>query len=52
MNQHDYIIEALDIISAWNIPDEDLADAINEQARLIAGVDHDEYLDTLTDIIN
>jgi hypothetical protein len=52
MNQNDYIIEALNIISARNIPDEDLADAINEQARLMAGVDLDEYLETLIDIIN
>jgi hypothetical protein len=52
MNQLDYIIEALDIVSARNVPDEDLADAISEQTRLMAGVDHDEYLDTLIDIIN
>jgi hypothetical protein len=52
MNQNDYIIEALDIVSARNIPDEDLAYAINEQTRLMAGVDHDEFLESLTDIIN
>jgi hypothetical protein len=52
MNRYDYIIEALDIISAWNISDENLADAINEQARLMACVDHDNYLDTLIDILN
>ena len=38
MNQQDYILDALEIVSAWDIPDEDLADAISEQARLMAGI--------------
>ena len=39
MNQENYILDALMIISAWDLPDEDLADAVYDQARLLAGVD-------------
>ena len=52
MNQENYILEAIEIVGTRDIPEEDLADAINEQARLMAGDNHDEYLDTLIDIIN
>jgi hypothetical protein len=52
MSYENQILDALMIVSAWDIPDEDLADAISEQARLMAGVDHDDYLDNLIDIIN
>ena len=38
----DYIPEALDMVSAWDIPDEQLADAINAQARLMSGITSDE----------
>jgi hypothetical protein len=38
----DYIPEALDMVSAWDIPDEQLADAINDQARLMSGITPDE----------
>jgi hypothetical protein len=44
-------MDALEIVSARDLPDEELADAINEQARLMACVDHDEYLDALINII-
>jgi len=52
MNQKDYIMDALEIVSAWDIPEEELADAINEQAKLMAGDDHDDFLGSLIDIIN
>ena len=51
MNQQDYILDALEIVDAWSLPDEDLADAISEQARLMAGDDHEEFLESLIDII-
>ena len=51
MNQQDFIMDALEIVSAWDIPDEDFADAINEQARLMAGDNHDEFQESLIDII-
>ena len=42
MNLQNYIIEALEIVSAWDLPDEDLSSAIADQAMLLAGVNPDE----------
>ena len=39
MTHENYILAALQIVSAWDLPDEDLADAVNAQARLMAGID-------------
>ena len=36
---YNYIIEALDTVTAWDLPDEALADAISDQAKLMAGID-------------
>ena len=44
MHTEDYILDALDMVSARDIPDEDLADAVNAQARLMAGMNTDEFL--------
>ena len=39
----DYLLDALEIVSAWDLPDKTLANAANQQARLMAGcLDHDE----------
>ena len=38
MHIEDYIPEALEMVSAWEIPDEDFAQTVNDQARLMAGV--------------
>jgi len=38
----DYIVEALELVSAWDIPDVDFADAVNAQARLMSGIQPDE----------
>jgi hypothetical protein len=37
-----YIPDAIEMVSAWDIPEEELADAINAQARLMAGIPPDE----------
>ena len=37
MSFENQILDALMIVSAWDIPDEDFADAVNDQARLMAG---------------
>ena len=34
----DYVLEAFDIVSAWDLPEEELADALHAQARVMAGV--------------
>ena len=42
MHIEDYIPDALEMVSAWDIPDEDFTDAVNDQARLMAGVPPDD----------
>ena len=37
-----YVTEAIEMVSAWDIPDEDLAQTVNDQARLMAGINPDE----------
>ena len=50
MNHENYILDALEIVSAWDLPDEDLADAINDQARLMAGIDPDDLVEDRPDV--
>ena len=50
MNYENQILDALMIVSAWDLPDEDLADAINDQAMLMAGVSPDELPERQSDI--
>ena len=49
MNQQDYILDALMIVSAWDLPDEDFADAVNDQAMLMAGVNPDDIQERYPD---
>ena len=46
----DYILDALEIVSTRDVPDEELADAVNDRARLMAGVHPDEYWEGHPDI--
>lgn len=39
MTTEDYIIEAAEIVSAWEIPEEYLSQTIMAQAQLMAGLD-------------
>ena len=43
MNQQfeDHIQEAIDVVQAWDLPEEEFAQAVNDQARLMAGIDLD-----------
>jgi hypothetical protein len=34
----DYLRDAFDLVSAWDLPDDQLPDAVNAQARLMAGI--------------
>ena len=38
MNYEDYLRDALEMVLAWDLPEEELAEAVNDQARLIAGI--------------
>ena len=37
-----YLIEALEMVLAWDLPDEELQDAVNTQARLMAGINPED----------
>ena len=34
----DYISDALNMVSAWELPEEEFAQAVNDQARLMCGL--------------
>ena len=38
----EYLLDAVAVISAWDIPDEEFAEAVNAQARLMAGASSDD----------
>ena len=38
MNYKDYISDALQMVSAWEVPEEDFSDAVMGQARIMAGL--------------
>ena len=42
MNIENIILDSLEIVSNWDLSDERLADAIADQAMLLAGVNQDE----------
>ena len=48
MNIENIILDALEIVSSWDISDEDFADAVNGQAMLMAGVDPDDLREVHT----
>ena len=39
----DYLLDALEIVYTWDLPDDDIADAVNTQAHLISGCCPDYY---------
>ena len=41
----DYLLDALQQVLCWDIPDEEIANAANQQAYLMAGCPPDEYYD-------
>jgi len=40
----DYLIDALEIVSGWDLPDEEVAEAVNGQARLMAAIPLDHTI--------
>ena len=45
MSYENQILDALMIVSAWDIPDEDFAQAVNDQAKLMSGIPPEEILE-------
>ena len=42
----DYLIDAYHTVLPWGLPEAEFADAVNEQARLMAGEPWDLYLES------
>jgi hypothetical protein len=38
----EYLLDAVATVSAWDVPEDDFADTVNAQARLMAGVQFDD----------
>lgn len=54
MNLQNSYQDAIDIVSGWDIPDEEYSEAVNDQARLMAGINIDEisWIDSVPDYSN
>ena len=50
-NYEDYVLAALDIVSAWEIPDEHVARIVNDQAKLMSGIPAEEILGGPSEIL-
>ena len=49
MDYENYIIDALEMVMAWELPDEEFADAVNDQARLMAGLTSEDLREVRSD---
>jgi len=38
MTYQDFLQDAIDLVDAWDLPEEEFAHAVNQQARLMAGL--------------
>ena len=48
MTYQDYLIDALELVAAWpDLSEEQLAEAVNSQAKLMAGIPPEELPETL-----
>jgi hypothetical protein len=46
----DYILEAIEIVGARDLPDEEFGQAVSDQARLMSGVNPDDLREVNPDI--
>ena len=50
MNQQDYILDAIEMVSAWpDIPLEDFGRIVNQQVHLMQGLCQDDFPQTFID---
>ena len=49
MEIQDYISDAISLVDSWDLPEEDFAQAVNDQARLMAGLGLEPSTDTPAD---
>ena len=45
MTIEDYIQDAIELVDAWEVPESDWANAVNDQARIMAGMDLELFSD-------
>ena len=45
MTYENQILDALMIVLAWDVPDEDFAQVVNDQAKLMSGIPPEEILE-------
>jgi hypothetical protein len=48
MDFEDFLQDATDLVDAWEISDEDFPQAVNDQARLMAGMDLEPTADSFS----
>lgn len=48
-NTPQYIFDAIDMVTAWDLPEEDFAEAVNAQAHLMSGCSPDYYTERAPD---
>ena len=49
MDYENYILDALEMVMTWELPDEEFADAVNDQARLMAGLTPEDLREVRSD---
>ena len=49
MDIQDYISDAIAMVDSWDLPEEDFAQAVNDQAKLMAGMGLELRTDTPSD---
>ena len=49
MDYENYILDALEMVTAWDLPEEDIPQAVNEQARLLAGLNPEDFQEVRPD---
>ena len=45
-----HLSEAIETVSAWDLPEEEFADAVNAQVRLMCGVPSDDHWRSDSDV--
>ena len=49
MDYQQYLQDAIELVDAWEVPEEDFAQAVNQQARLMAGMGLEPSFETPAD---
>ena len=45
MHYQDCLTDAIEMVTAWDIPDEEFAQVVNDQAKLMSGIPAEEILE-------